>query len=94
MGTDGIQDVDAVLTTRELARLIQLCGIDFDHLPEESFDNPLGLASGAADIFAASGGVMEAALRTAHYLVRGKSLNIISRQSEGRDSKLRVPIGG
>ena len=74
MEVDGIRDVDAVLTTRELARMIKKCGIDFVNLPEGEFDAPLGLGTGAADIFGVTGGVMEAALRTAVELVTGETL--------------------
>lgn len=69
----GLLDVDAVLTTRELARMIRTAGIDFPQLPDVPFDAPLGLASGAGDIFGASGGVMEAALRTAYFLLTGEN---------------------
>jgi len=65
MGRDGIQDVDVALTTRELARMIERAGIDFTNLPDEKYDAPLGVSTGAAVIFGATGGVMEAALRTA-----------------------------
>jgi NADH-quinone oxidoreductase subunit G/NADP-reducing hydrogenase subunit HndD len=68
------QDVDWALTTRELARMIARAGIDFSRLPEEAFDDPLGASTGAATIFGATGGVMEAAVRTAYELVVGKSL--------------------
>lgn len=71
---NNLQDVDAVLTTRELVRLFNMMGIDFDDLPEDEFDNPLGESSGAAVIFGTSGGVMEAALRTAYYNITGKEL--------------------
>lgn len=75
MNDSGVsQDVDYVLTTRELGRLIKQAGIQFDTLPEEKFDSPLGISSGAADIFANTGGVMEAALRTAYEIVTGKEL--------------------
>jgi iron only hydrogenase large subunit-like protein len=70
---DGRPYTDAVLTTRELAWMIQSYGIDFVHLPEGEFDQPLGLSSGAADIFGATGGVMEAALRTAAVLLTGEA---------------------
>ena len=66
-------DVDAVLTTRELGRLIRACHIDADSLEEEEFDTPLGLGTGAGVIFGTSGGVMEAALRSAHFLLTGKN---------------------
>ncbi len=64
MGRDGYRDVDANLTTRELARMIRQAGIDFVHLPDEDFDDVLGESTGAAVIFGVTGGVMEAALRT------------------------------
>ncbi len=74
MRDSGFQDVDYVLTTRELARMIREAGIDFQALPEETYDNPLGEYTGAATIFGATGGVMEAALRTAYELLTGKVL--------------------
>lgn len=67
-------DVDAVLTTRELARMFKESGVDFTHLPEEQFDDPLGISTGAAVIFGATGGVMEAALRTAYEVFTGLTL--------------------
>ena len=70
----GVTDVDAVLTTRQFARLIRIFGIDFATLPEEEFDKPFGASTGSGDIFAASGGVMESALRSAYYLLTGKDL--------------------
>lgn len=72
MSTDGVPDVDMVLTTRELARMIKMAGIDFQNLPEDKMDRPLGMSTGAADIFAVTGGVMEAALRTAYEIVTGQ----------------------
>jgi NADP-reducing hydrogenase subunit HndD len=74
MGHDGLADVDAVLTTRELARMIKDAGIDFTSLDDVEFDNPLGISTGAADIFAMTGGVMEAALRTVFEVVTGREL--------------------
>jgi len=74
MDDSGVQDVDVVLTTRELARMIKQAGIDFAKLPDEQMDAPLGMSTGAADIFANTGGVMEAALRTAWEIVTGKPL--------------------
>ena len=79
LGRDGYQDVDYVLTTRELAKLIRLSlihyvGLDLSVLPESEFDSPLGTGSGAGAIFGATGGVMEAALRTAYELYTGKTL--------------------
>lgn len=61
----GVPDVDVALTTRELARMIDRAGINFAELPDEEFDDPMGVSTGAAAIFGATGGVMEAALRTA-----------------------------
>ena len=69
----GEKDVDIVLTTREVDRLIKASNIDVSALEEEEFDSPLGDGSGAAVIFGATGGVMEAALRSAYYLVTGKN---------------------
>ena len=74
MKNDGNKNVDAVLTTRELAEMIKSAGIDFNNLPEGNFDNPLGMSTGAADIFGLTGGVMEAALRTVYELVTGREL--------------------
>lgn len=71
---DELPNVDAVLTTRELASMIKEAGIDFLKLPEGEFDNPLGMSTGAADIFGVTGGVMEAALRTVYELVTGREL--------------------
>ena len=70
----GVADVDYSITTRELARMIKGAGINFNILPEEAFDSPLGEGSGAAVIFGATGGVMEAALRTAVEKITGKTL--------------------
>jgi iron-only hydrogenase group A len=74
MKDSGFRDVDYVLTTRELARMIKAAGIDFVNLPDGSYDNPLGEYTGAATIFGATGGVMEAALRTVYEVVTGKKL--------------------
>jgi len=70
--SDGTPLTDAVLTTRELIWMIRCHGIDFAKLPEDEFDAPLGIATGAGDIFGTTGGVMEATLRTASELVTGK----------------------
>jgi len=67
-------DVDAVLTVRELVRMFNMAGIDFNDLPEDAFDNPLGESTGAAAIFGTSGGVMEAALRTAYFKMTDENL--------------------
>ncbi len=74
MTQNGIPDVDYVLTTREFGRMIKEAGIDFRNLKDGEMDAPLGLSSGAADIFANSGGVMEAALRTVYELVTAREL--------------------
>lgn len=75
LATDGLKDVDAVLTTRELAKLIKRSGIIFNRLPDEDFDYDIvGDYTGAGVIFGATGGVMEAALRTAAYKLTGKEL--------------------
>lgn len=74
MIVDGRQNVDAVLTTRELAALIRMLGIPFAELEDSHFDRPLGLSTGAADIFGLTGGVMEAALRTVYEIVTGREL--------------------
>ena len=76
MTSSGVRDVDVVLTTRELGKMIHAAGIDFDNLPDEEMDAPLGLSTGAADIFATTGGVMEAALRTAYEIVTGRPLPV------------------
>ena len=74
MADSGTKDVDYVLTTRELGKMIKQAGIDFANLPDGEMDAPLGISTGAADIFANTGGVMEAALRTAYEVVTGKNL--------------------
>jgi iron-only hydrogenase group A len=80
MCSSGYRDVDAVLTTRELGRMIRQAGIDFVNLPDEPYDPPMGEYTGAGTIFGATGGVMEAALRTVYAVVCGKNmpnLNIV-----------------
>ncbi|MFW6366259.1 MAG: NADH-dependent [FeFe] hydrogenase, group A6 [Spirochaetota bacterium] len=74
MNDSGVRDVDFVLTTRELGTMIKGAGIDFDILEDSAMDAPLGISSGAADIFANTGGVMEAAIRTAYEIVTGKEV--------------------
>lgn len=73
-GRDGYRDVDANLTTRELARMIRQAGLDFVHLPDEEFDDMLGESSGAGVIFGVTGGVMEAALRTVVDVLTGEDM--------------------
>ena len=70
----GLADIDASITVRELARMIKKAGINFKNVPDMEFDAPFGLGSGAGTIFGATGGVMEAALRTAYEVVTGKEL--------------------
>ncbi|MBR3422372.1 MAG: [Ruminococcus sp.] len=70
----GVPDVDFALTTRELGRMIERAGINFLGLPDEKFDDPLGISTGAGVIFGATGGVMEAALRTAYNTLTGDTL--------------------
>ncbi len=81
----GVADVDYVLTTRELARMIRRAGLNFRAMPDEDFDNPLGLSAGAGDIFGATGGVMEAALRTAACWLTGEDKVIEFTDVRGTD---------
>jgi NADP-reducing hydrogenase subunit HndD len=74
MRSSGYKDVDYVLTTRELARMIKQAGLDFNALPEDNYDSIMGESTGAAVIFGATGGVMEAALRTAYEIVTGREV--------------------
>ena len=74
MVDSGYKDVDFGLTTREAALMIKESGIDFPKLEDTPFDRLLGASSGAADIFGATGGVMEAALRTVYFLVTGREV--------------------
>jgi NADH-quinone oxidoreductase subunit G len=80
MFASGYQDVDVVLTTRELVRMIRQAGLDFEHLPDEQADHILGEYSGAGTIFGTTGGVMEAALRTAYSLITGEKLEKVEFQ--------------
>ncbi len=77
MKSSGYQDVDVVLTSRELGRMFKQAGLDMANLPSEEYDAPLGISTGAGEIFGASGGVMEAALRTVYEVVTGKTLEAI-----------------
>jgi iron-only hydrogenase group A len=95
MGRDGLSDVDAVLTTRELVQLIRLFGIDLHALQPQEADSPYGARSTAGKLFGASGGVTEAALRTAHYLLTGTDMDELVvepvRTTEGvREMKVTV----
>jgi len=73
-GVENLDDVDAVITTRELARMIKQAHIEFVELQDSDFDDPMGEATGAGAIFGVTGGVMEAALRTASEVLEGKPL--------------------
>lgn len=96
MTHNGLPDVDAVLTTREFAQMIRMYGLDLSTLEAETADSPLGARSTAGKIFGVTGGVMEAAIRTAHYLVSGKDLENLEvapvRGFEGL-KETRVQIG-
>jgi len=74
MQSSGYPDIDVVLTTREVGRMLRQAGINFTALPAQDYDDPLGISTGAGVIFGATGGVMEAALRTAYELVTGQEL--------------------
>ena len=93
MKNDGLYDVDNVITTRELSRMIKQANIEFDKLEDSTFDNPMGEATGAAAIFGTTGGVMEAALRTAQDTLTGKDLPKIEfEQVRGGDGIKRATI--
>ena len=97
MKNKGLYDVDNVITTRELARMIKQANIEFTQLEDNQFDNPMGEATGAGAIFGTSGGVMEAALRTAQDTLTGENLEKIDfKQVRGADGikKATVNIGG
>lgn len=97
MARAGVPDVDAVLTTRELARMIRMRGLDFRELKPEAQDTPFGERSTAGKLFGGSGGVMEAALRTAYYLITGTELEQLEVKAvRGLDGvkEARVQIGG
>ena len=87
MSSSGYKDVDEVITTRELAKMIKRAGINFKALKEEEADNPLGEYSGAATIFGVTGGVMTAALRSAYFFITGEELGELNFQAiEGLDA--------
>ncbi|MBO8159892.1 [FeFe] hydrogenase, group A [Thermosyntropha sp.] len=97
MIASGFQDVDAVLTTRELAQMIKDAGINFLSLPDEKADRLIGSSTGAATIFGVTGGVMEAALRTAYEILSGQSLgNVEFKTVRGRkpirEATVNIPI--
>ncbi|AGT43415.1 hydrogenase, Fe-only [Treponema pedis str. T A4] len=95
MFASGYQDVDTVITTRELANYIRQSGIEFNLLEEQEADSPLGPYSGAGTIFGATGGVMEAALRTAYFYITGKELesldfNEVRGMAGVREAKINI----
>lgn len=95
--SSGFQDVDLVLTTRELAAMIKEAGIDFKNLADEEADQFVGLSTGAATIFGATGGVMEAALRTAYEVLSGQTLDKVEFQAVRgldpvREATVEVPV--
>ncbi len=97
MEVDGIRDVDYVISTRELARMIKEAGIDFVKLEDSEYDNPMGEATGAAAIFGVTGGVMEAALRTAADMLEGEDLDKIEYEAvrgEEGIKKAKVNVAG
>lgn len=98
LSNEGLQDVDYVLTTRELAQMIKEAGVDFVNLNDEQFDNPFGEGSGAGALFGATGGVAEAALRTVYDVLAGKELEQVDyvavRGIEGvKENTLELPNG-
>ena len=97
MASEGVPDVDAVLTTRELARLIRLRGIDLKKLEPDTADNPFGERTTAGKLFGTSGGVMEAAIRTAYQLVTGEELTELKIEAVRGSAGLKqaqVDVGG
>ena len=96
MKNSDLDNVDAVITTRELARMIKQANIEFTELPDSEFDSPMGEATGAGAIFGTTGGVMEAALRTAYETITGKELKEIDfKDVRGKEGikKATVKIG-
>lgn len=98
LSSEGLADIDWVLTTRELAAMIKEAGIDFANLKGEAFDNPFGESSGAGVIFGSTGGVAEAALRTVFELISGKELETVAytavRGMEGiKENVVKLPDG-
>jgi iron only hydrogenase large subunit-like protein len=97
MLTDGTPDIDAVLTNRELVRLLTMRGLDLNEIDPEGADTPFGTRTSAGKIFGASGGVMEAALRTGYHLITGQELENLDikavRGLEGR-KEAKINIAG
>ena len=96
MNVDGLDDVDCVITTRELARMIKQANIDFNMLEDDVFDDPMGEATGAGAIFGTTGGVMEAALRAAYEMITGEKLENVDFEAvrgEKGIKKAEIQIG-
>ena len=96
MKVEGLDDVDCVITTRELARMIKQANIDFTMLEDDVFDNPMGEATGAGAIFGTTGGVMEAALRAAYEMITGEELKNVEFEAvrgEKGIKKAEIQIG-
>lgn len=99
MNSSGYKDVDYGLTSREMAGMIKKCGLDLPKLPDSEFDDPVGIGSGAGLVFGATGGVMEAAIRTAYEIVTGeqvpfKNLDIIPVRGMEGIRKAEIPVKG
>lgn len=93
MENDGLRNVDAVITTRELARMIKQANIDFVEIEDSKFDDPMGESTGAAAIFGVTGGVMEAALRTAADVLEGKDLGEVNYEAvRGQEGIKRATV--
>ena len=90
--TEGNPDVDAVITTQELAKMISAYGIDFNNIADQPWDQPYGESTGAAVIFGASGGVAEAALRTAYKKLTGEELTLNLWQTAEAGESLRTAV--
>ncbi len=96
MNDSGYQDVDFVLTTRELVRMVHQSGININKIEEKDFDDPFGITTGAAAIFGATGGVMEAALRTVYEIVTGnelKNINLTTVRGIDGIKEAEIPVG-
>lgn len=92
MEVDGVRDVDYVITTRELARMIKQANIDFNSLQDSEFDSPMGGASGAGAIFGTTGGVMEAAIRTAVDTLENRSIDKIEYKEVRGEKEIKEAI--
>jgi iron only hydrogenase large subunit-like protein len=96
MVQNGVPDVDAVLTTRELAKLVRMFNLDLQSIAPEPADDPFAQRSSSGKLFGASGGVMEAAVRTAHYMVTGQEIaepRLTALRGLKGTKKTRIPVG-